>query len=539
MIKSILYIVLFAAFHTQSFAIEIESEVLKDHSKLEVGNKNKVYFGEQLFQGHFTNKSQFRENPEYILKVGDIIHINIWGASEFQGDVTIDGRGNIFMPKLGIVHLEGIKNSELQPTLERSLQKTFNDNVFVYANVRDYQQLSVYVSGSVKNVGLYDGVSNDSLLQFLDKAGGIISGEGSYRNIHILRDNNLIKKIDLYAFLLDGYRETFPFKDGDTILVLPMKNYVEVAGDVNRPYIFELKHKHDTVSRLIKYALLKPGVNRFTHIKRVGMKEVSQDYSLDQAEKISVKSGEKIIFTSNSHLQSFNVAIEGEHLGVKYVSVPKGTSIYDVLKQINYTSLSNIQSIQLFRESVAQRQKELLDTNLKDLESKVFTSGSSTPEEALIRNKEAELVMEFIKRAKAVEFKGQIILSAKEDLRKTLLEDGDKIYIPRKNNLIMIQGEVNIPNTLTYKSGESLSYYIDACGGYTERADTSQVLLIRSSGKVEQHNIHSLINTADVKPGDSILVLGKTDTKNLLLAKDLTQIIYQVAVGAAVVLKSF
>jgi len=142
-------------------------------------------------------------------------------------------------------------------------------------------------------------------------------------------------------------------------------------------------------------------------------------------------------------------------------------------------------------------------------------------------------VMEFIKRAKAVEFKGQIILSAQEDLRNTLLEDGDRIYIPRKSNLVTIQGEVNIPNTLTYKSGEGLGYYIDACGGYTERADTSEVLLIRSNGKVEKYS------SAAVQPGDSILVLGKTDTKNLLLAKDLTQIIYQVAVGAAVVLKSF
>ncbi|MDD3591216.1 MAG: SLBB domain-containing protein [Sulfurovum sp.] len=533
MSRTIRYLLLVTAFLTLSFGIEVEPEVIKDQSKLESANKHKVYFGEQLFKGHFTNKSQFRENPEYLLKVGDIIHINIWGAREFQGDVPIDGRGNIFIPKIGVIHLEGVKNGNLQSTLTTHLEKTFNDNVFIYANVRDYQQLSVYVSGSVKNVGLYDGVSNDSVLQFLDKAGGIVSGEGSYRNIHILRNNRLVKKIDLYAFLLDGYRESFPFRDGDTILVQPMKHYVEVEGDVSRPYIFELKEKNDTVNRLMKYTLPKPGVNRFTHIKRLGMREVSQDYTLDQAGEVKVKSGEKIIFTSNSHLQSFSIAIEGEHSGVKHISVPKGTSLYSLLKQVNYTPLSHIQSIQLYRESVAQRQKELLETNLKDLEAKVFTSGSSTPEEALIRNKEAELVMEFIKRAKQVEFKGQIILSAQEDLRNTLLEDGDRIYIPRKSNLVTVQGEVNIPNTLTYKSGESLRYYIDACGGYTERADSSEVLLIRSNGKVEKYS------GAAVQPGDSILVLGKTDTKNLLLAKDLTQIIYQVAVGAAVVLKSF
>lgn len=521
------------------FGLEIQTDVVTDQTKLAQNVKGKPYFGEQLFKGHFTNKSQFRENPDYILKVGDIIHLNIWGAREYQGNTTIDGRGNIFIPQVGVVYLEGVKNSDLQVTLEKSLQKTFNDNVFVYANVMDYQALSVYVSGSVKNVGLYDGVSNDSVLQFLDKAGGIVAGEGSYRNIHILRNNKVVKKIDLYAFLLDGYREKFQFRDGDTILVNPMLHYIDVEGDVNRPYIFELQHKREKVSKLIKYALPQPGVNQFTHIKRIKMKEISNDYVLTQASSVSVKSGEKVIFTSNTHLNSFSVLVEGEHSGIKYISVPKGISLYSVLKGLKYTSLSEIQSIQLFRKSIAQKQKDLLETNLKDLESRLFTSGSSTAEEATIRNKEAELVMQFIERAKAVEFKGQVTLSAKEDLRHTLIEDGDKIYIPRKNNLVTIQGEVNIPNTLTYKSGETVEYYVDACGGYTERADTDKILLIKSNGQVKNYDSRGFVNKADVEPGDSILVLGKTDTKDLLLAKDLTQIIYQVAIGAAVVLKSF
>jgi hypothetical protein len=183
---------------------------------------------------------------------------------------------------------------------------------------------------------------------------------------------------------------------------------------------------------------------------------------------------------------------------------------------------------------VAKRQKELLETNLKELESRTLVSDSATPEEAAIRSKEAERVLEFIKRARDIDFKGQIILSAKEDLRRTLLEDGDRIYIPRKNNLVTIQGEVNIPNTLTYKSGENLKYYVEACGGYTDRANKGDVLLVKSNGKVEKFG-----RSVGIEPGDAILVLGKTDTKDLLLAKDLTQIIYQVAVGAAVVINSF
>jgi len=517
------------------FAIEVETTTIQEQSKLgSLSNTKKHYFGEELFQGNFTNKSQFRQNPSYLLKVGDTIHINIWGALEFQGDVPIDGKGNIFLPKIGVVALAGVTNEQLQPTLEEKIQKTFNENVHVYANVRAYQALSVYISGAVKKVGLYDGVANDSILQFLDKAGGIISGVGSYRNIDILRENQVVKHIDLYAFLLDGYRDRFHFQQGDTILVNPLKHYVQIDGDVARPYIFELKGKKERVSRLIKYALPYPNVNRFTHIKRQGMEEFSTEYKITQSKQVRVKSGEKIFFSANSHLESFSISVEGEHEGVRYVSVSKGTSLYTLLQKINFTDLSHIKSTQLFRKSVAKQQKSLLETNLKELESRVLISDSATPEEAAIRAKEKEGVLEFIKRAQNVQFKGQIILSSKEDLRNVLLEDGDRVYIPKRNNLVTIQGEVNIPTTLTYKTSKGLDYYIEACGGYTSRANSDEVLIVKSNGKVQQYNTHS-----DLEQGDSILVLGKTQTKNLILTKDITQIIYQVAVGAAVVLNAF
>jgi hypothetical protein len=40
----------------------------------------------------------------------------------------------------------------------------------------------------------------------------------------------------------------------------------------------------------------------------------------------------------------------------------------------------------------------------------------------------------------------------------------------------------------------------------------------------------------EIQPGDEIFVLAKPDVKSLQLTKDITQVIYQVAVSAAVVL---
>ena len=289
----------------------------------------------------------------------------------------------------------------------------------------------------------------------------------------------------------------------------------------------------------MKYVLPKPGVNRFIHTTRKGSQEITHAYGINHANHIQLRRGDKVNFFSNQYVHSISVAIEGEHKGLHYVSVPKGTSVYDVLSKARFSPLSNIKSTQIFRASVAKVQKELLMTKLQDLEARALTTDSATAEEAAIRSKEANLIMKFITRAKRIQPKGQIVISQTEDLRKTILEDGDRIFIPRKTNVVVIQGEVNIPNALTFKPGENLSYYIDACGGYTDRANKSKILLVKANGKVIQHNGSFSFTSPTVEAGDSILVLGKTDTKNLLLAKDITQILYQVAVGAAVVLKAF
>ena len=346
---------------TTLFALSI-TPIVSQETESKLSHYQKPYFGEQLFHGNFKNHAQVHEDPNYILKTGDIISIKIWGAYDFVGDVPIDKQGNIFIPQVGTASMKGLKSKELQPELSSAIKEVFNNNVHVYATVQGYQPLSVFVSGSVNNVGLYDGFSTDSILQYIDKAGGVIRGEGSYRHISILRNKRNIKNIDLYNFLLNGQTSNFRFKNGDVILVKPLKTYVEVEGDVSRPYIFELTSKHTHVKDILKYVLPKPGVNQFIHTKRQGNKETSKRYSLNSSSRVHLHKGDKITFFSNSYVHSISVAIEGEHQSIRYVSVPKGTSLYSVLKNVKFSPLSNIRSTQLFRKSIAKAQQSLLTT---------------------------------------------------------------------------------------------------------------------------------------------------------------------------------
>jgi len=520
------------------FSLEVTVDTNQtEHSELYT-NEGQKYFGENLFKGNFKENKQFRYNAKYIVAVEDKISVKMWGTHNYEdNNLTVDKQGNIFIPEVGAVYLLGITADRVQEIIEQSVRKVFNSNVHVYADIKQYQDVSLMVSGSVVDAGLYSGLSTDAIVQFIDKAGGIIQGEGSYRNIEVLRDNSVIKTIDLYDFLTKGSMPSFQFKNSDVILVKPLKKLVAVEGDVRRPYFFELSSTETTIKDLLGYVLPKEATNSFILTTWRDNKEITQEYPLDKASTISVKHGDKVKFVSNYYIENIEVSIEGEHKGTNYLSVKKGTTLYDILSKVQFTPLSDIRHIHFYRKKIALIQQKLLEVKLQDLEAKVLSHGATSKEEATINQSESSQILSFIERAKKIEQKGQVVLRPKNNLKDIVLDDGDRIFISKKSNIVVVQGEVAIPTAIAYNKDMKLSDYIRFCGGYTDKADREKVLLIKASGRVIRYDDSMFSKEMRVEPSDSILVLQEVKTKNMLIFKDLTQILYQIALGAAVILK--
>jgi len=502
---------------------------------------NKIYFGATLFQGRFKDNKQLRYNLNYIINIGDTISIKLWGAYNYVGKVKVDTQGNIFIPKVGTIHLLGVSNRELKRIVTNSVNRVFNSNVSVYANLDDYQPISIFVTGGVKRPGLYTGVSSNSILQLIDKAGGIVNGEGSYRDIVVLRSNRVIKRFDLYQFLVNGKLSLFQFQDGDVVRVDTLKNSIEVSGEVKRAYIFELLANSSSVGEIMRFVLPKPTVTHFVITTWENGLEKINRYPISDKYRVYVKNGDKIKFVSDYLKNNLTITIDGEHGNLHTMMVKKGENLKNLLSKITLTPLSDINAVKLYRKSVALRQKKLIDANLKDLEARVMTTGSSTTEEAKIRKEESALVLDFIRRASKVEPKGQVIINKATNLSDVILEDEDRVFIPKKSHIIVVEGEVALPNAQTFVPNYSISDYINSCGGFSPRANREKVLLVKKSGQVITYNATSWWNdkVLKIEAGDAILVLGKVDSKNIQITSSVTQILYQIAVGAAVVLRAF
>ena len=209
--------------------------------------------------------------------------------------------------------------------------------------------------------------------------------------------------------------------------------------------------------------------------------------------------------------------MQGAITGASRYPIHKTTKLRDLLRQIEVEpELAATDAIYLRRKSVARDQKAVILDSLRRLEQTALTATSSTPEEAQIRVKEAELIQDFVKRASQLEPDGVVVISRRAQVSDLWLEDGDEIVIPQKSNVVMVTGEVVLPKAVA------------SAGGVSARANDKQILVAKQNGEV------GLVEILGIEPGDRILVLPKVDTKGMLMAKDLMQIIYQIAVATKI-----
>ncbi|MBI5789545.1 MAG: SLBB domain-containing protein [Candidatus Schekmanbacteria bacterium] len=96
------------------------------------------------------------------------------------------------------------------------------------------------------------------------------------------------------------------------------------------------------------------------------------------------------------------------------------------------------------------------------------------------------------------------------------VQAGDNIFVPHNfSKRITVLGEIKTPQIISYKEGLTVLDVILMVGGFTDRADKSDVLVIRRKADKEEKielNINKVIKEGDLgqnftlKPGDTVIV---------------------------------
>ena len=98
-----------------------------------------------------------------------------------------------------------------------------------------------------------------------------------------------------------------------------------------------------------------------------------------------------------------------------------------------------------------------------------------------------------------------------------VLRPGDRIVVPEYTNTVKINGEVMYPNTVGYKEGKGIDYYINLAGGWSDNAKKSKTYIIYMNGTVAK------AKKSKPQPGCEIVVPTK-QRKNRLTTGEMLAI---------------
>lgn len=486
-------------------------------------------FGANLFQGNFASTYAESVNPDYVILPGDRIVVRVWGAKTYDDVLMVDQQGNIFLPEVGPVHVAGLRQGQLMGTVKSSISSVFTDNVNIYVNLQSSQPVAVYVAGFVNHPGRYAGGPMDSVMSYLDRAGGITPERGSYRRIKVMRGKTAIADIDLYNFALHGEMSSIRLKDGDVILVGERGPSVAALGLLRQQARYEFLGRTPMGARLLELAT---PLNNASHVSVSGIRHrapFNVYIPISEFSQFQLDDGDVVEFVADKRGQTIMAAVAGAIQGASRFPVRKDTHLKTLLQYVEIEpTIADTSAIYIRRQSVAAQQKTIITDSLRRLEQSALTSTSSSVDEANIRVREAELIQDFVRRASTLEPDGVVVVSRGGVTKDLLLEDNDIIVIPQKTDVVHVSGEVLIPKAVTFEPNMSLDEYLEGAGGLSDRADKNNILVAKQNGEVGK------VESMGIAPGDRILVMPRFDSKNMQLAKDFTQILYQIAVATKI-----
>jgi len=165
---------------------------------------------------------------------GDLIEVNVYNVPELTTKARVSNSGDIYLPLVDYVHVDGLTQEEAQALIEKRLTDGgFVRNPHVTIFVDDAASQGVTIIGEVGKPGIYPDVADHKLYEVISQAGGF--SPTASRKIAIIRQNKTEPiRIDLPRNLADDLSGNVEIMPGDTITV-PRAPIIYVVGDVGKP----------------------------------------------------------------------------------------------------------------------------------------------------------------------------------------------------------------------------------------------------------------------------------------------------------------
>ena len=89
------------------------------------------------------------------------------------------------------------------------------------------------------------------------------------------------------------------------------------------------------------------------------------------------------------------------------------------------------------------------------------------------------------------------------------LKNGDAVFIPQKNDEVIVMGEVRKPTVQLFNKSRKLEDYLNLSGGLTSKTNPDLVYVVRANGTAAVADSGSLFSSSqvEIRPGDTIVAM--------------------------------
>lgn len=219
---------------------------------LDAGSNNSSGdFGPRIFgKNIFRNKNmKFEPNLKlatplnYMVGPEDQLNINVYGNSLVNWKLEVSPEGNINIPGAGILNVGGKTIEQATALIKSRLlanHYAIGSGSGVQVTLGNIRSIKVIMVGQLVKPGSYTLPSLATVFNALYAAGGP-NDIGSFRQIEIIRNNRIIRHLDVYDFLVKGtQKDNIALQDQDIVRVPAYRTRVELAGQIKIPALFEV-----------------------------------------------------------------------------------------------------------------------------------------------------------------------------------------------------------------------------------------------------------------------------------------------------------
>lgn len=398
--------------------------------------------------------------------------------------------------------------------------------------VLDRFENKVEVRGAVYRPGLYQLNNEVSTVKELIKRAEGLRGDAFLNRALLDREredlSHEVIAIDLQG-LLNGTFADVPLQKNDilyisSIIDLKEEETVSIHGEVINPGEYRYSDNVTIEDLIIQAGGLRESaattmVSITRRIKDPKSKEFSSD--LGKVYTFDIKDGlvvggenfdlqpydEVYIRKSPAYKKQQNIVVSGEVLfDGTYALIKKNERISDVISRAGgVTPDAYVKGARLLRKMSEEERRRQADA--------IRMARSSEGKDSISLEKLN------LSETYTVGIRLDLALANPGSDYDIVMKEGDVLYVPEYINTVKISGAVMYPNTVSYKQGANLKYYINQAGGYGNLAKKKKAYVIYMNGTVSRLKSS---NRKAIEPGCEIIVPSKEEKKRLSTAEILS-----------------